>query len=96
MTAQEFNEKYKEYIECREYVGKDGETKKQYFGGLEFDIPEVTEFLDSIFKDLILIPNFTYSQIKMKFGASRFYSSLQSSQLNWLIENEINRIIKNI
>lgn len=65
MTSEEFNEKYKAYIEPG-------------FGeqGLGFDIPEATEFLDKVFQELINIPGFNYSQIKSKFGTSRFYTNL--------------------
>lgn len=83
MTRAEFNEKYKAYIEPG--------FEKQ---GLEFDVPSCTIFLDSIFRDLIMIPGFTYSQIKFKFGMCRFYTNLESSSLTYLIEGKINELTK--
>jgi len=82
MTAQEFNEKYKAYIE-----------KGFEYGPLEFDVPEATEFLDKVFTDLILIPNFTFAQIKVKFNSVRFYSTLKGN-LGHLIEKELKQILK--
>lgn len=78
MTAREFNNKYKDYLEDKFY-------------GLAIDIPTVVEFLDGIFEDLVKIPGFKYSQIKMKFGMARFYSTL-NRELSYLIEDEINLI----
>lgn len=83
MTRDEFNEKYKAFIE----PGFEDQ-------GLEFDIPDVTEYLDKIFEDLIKIPGFYYSQIKVKFGTCRFYTEGISWQLAALIENYINKILK--
>lgn len=80
MTSTEFNEKYKDYLQ-------------EGFYGLNFNNPDVTKFLDNIFQDLITIPGFKYSQIKMKFGSARFYSTLKSG-LQYLIEGEIDKIFK--
>jgi hypothetical protein len=63
MTTDEFNEKYKDYLEEGHY-------------GLDISIPEVTNKLDEIFQGLIKIPGFKYHQIKSKFGTSRFYTNL--------------------
>ena len=60
MTADNFNEKYKQYIPEGWY-------------GLGFDIPVVTEYLDEVLQDLITIPGFELHQIKLKFGGIRFY-----------------------
>ena len=60
MDAKNFNEKYKQYIPEGWY-------------GLEFDIREVTEYLDTIMQDMITIPGFELHQIKLKFGRARFY-----------------------
>jgi hypothetical protein len=61
MTTQEFNQKYKDYLEEGHY-------------GLDIGIPSVIEYLDSIFdKGLVTIPGFKYSQIKLKFHMARFY-----------------------
>lgn len=79
MTAEQFNEKYKEYLE-------------EGFYGLGFDNESVVNYLDDIFKDLILIPGFKYKQIKLKFGTARFYSTL-SSKLQYSIEETINDLV---
>lgn len=94
MTREEFNTKYDAYIERREYVNREGTVIEQKFGGLEFDIPEVTEYLDRIFTGLINIDTeFTYSQIKLKFNRARFYSTLKSS-VCYTIEEEIDKLVK--
>ena len=60
MTQQEFNLKYKQWI-------------PQGWSGLDFDMPQVTEYLDQVMQDLVLIPGFELHQIKMKFDWPRFY-----------------------
>ena len=55
MTANEFNEKYKEYLEEGHY-------------GLDISTPSIIKYLDEMFQDLIKIPGFKYSQIKEKFS----------------------------
>lgn len=95
MTREEFNTKYDKYLERRTYTDKFAQPVEQKFGGLEFDIPEVTEFLDKIFTDFVKIPEFTYYQIKEKFGMTRFYSTLGST-LGFIIEQKIDSIIKNL
>jgi hypothetical protein len=82
MTYNEFNEKYKHYLE------KGFENQ-----GLSFDTPEVTAFLDKVFQDFVKISGFQFSQIKLKFGMPRFYSTLGAT-LGYLVEAEIDRIIK--
>jgi hypothetical protein len=81
MTSDEFNEKYKVFIE----PGFEDQ-------GLEIDIPEVVSMLNDIFSELTLIPGFNYSQIKLKFNMARVYTSLKSS-INTLIEHEIDSIV---
>ena len=87
MTANEFNEKYKPYIPKGWY-------------GLGFDILEVTDYLDGVMEDLIMIPGFELHQVKLKFNMARFYF-----QTNWKdkaleavienkIENKINELVK--
>jgi hypothetical protein len=61
MTTDEFNEKYKDYLETGHY-------------GLDIGIPKVIEYLDEKFQELIKIPGFKYSQIKLKFDYARFYA----------------------
>jgi hypothetical protein len=80
MTSNEFNEKYKNYLKEGHY-------------GLSINNPTIVDFLDSIFKDLTKIPHFKYSQIKMKFGMARFYSTL-TNDMNFLIEDKINQVYK--
>ena len=90
MTATEFNTKYKNYI-------------PEGWDGLQFDILEVTNWLDSIMENgLVNIPGFKLHQIKLKFGMARFYFETDWNS-KWLemnmevgIENEINRIIKRV
>lgn len=80
MNSNEFNEKYKEYLVEGHY-------------GLAIDIPCVVEYLDIKFQELILIPDFKYHQIKLKFNFARFYcepNSIDSSS----IEQKINELVK--
>lgn len=81
MTREVFNAKWKAYIE----EGFEDQ-------GLEFSIPSVTKFLDYIFTDLVWIPGFKYSQIKLKFGMARFYTNL-GMELNNLIEAKIDHLV---
>ena len=75
MTAEEFNKKYREFCE----------SGFEDFGPLEFDILEVTEFLNTLFENILIhIPDFKVAQIKLKFGNTRFYSSL-----NFAVNNMI-------
>ena len=60
MTREEFNLKYKQWI-------------PQGWSGLDFDVPQVTEYLDQVMQDLVLIPGFELHQIKMKFDWPRVY-----------------------
>lgn len=64
MTAREFNEKYKANLEEGHY-------------GLDIHIPSVIEYLNRVFEDLTRIPDFQYSQIKLKFNRARFYTNLK-------------------
>jgi hypothetical protein len=77
MTAEEFNKKYSAYLEERFY-------------GLDIDHPEVVEYLDKEFdKEIVKNPEFQFSQIKMKFGSSRVYTTSDKIS-EW--ETEIDRI----
>ena len=60
MTRDEFNAKYKQWI-------------PQGWSGLDFDVEQVTEYLDQVMQDLVLIPGFELHQIKMKWDWPRFY-----------------------
>ncbi len=79
MTTEEFNKKYSAYLEERFY-------------GLDISHPEVVEYLDKEFKkEIEKNPAFQYSQIKMKFGSSRVYTTSDKSS-EW--EAEIDRIFR--
>lgn len=79
MTSQEFNQKWKNYLETGFY-------------GMAIEDLEVIKYLDSEFsKEVLVNPNFSYSQIKIKFGSSRVYAESDKTHI-W--EKEINRLIK--
>ena len=87
MTQQEFNRKYKQWI-------------PQGWSGLDFDVPQVTEYLDQVMQDLVLIPGFELHQIKLKFNMARFYfeTAWKRKELEGgimiKVEERINAIIK--
>lgn len=87
MTAEEFNEKYKDYLEEGHY-------------GLDIHYPTIVNYLDEIFQDLIKIPGFQYSQIKLKFNKCRLYTNLYeilpkvATLINYQIEKEIDFLIR--
>jgi hypothetical protein len=63
MNAKEFNEKWRDHLEEGHY-------------GLDIDIEEVVEYLDEQFEVIKSeTPDFTYSQIKLKFSMARVYLS---------------------
>lgn len=62
MTAEEFNEKYCDFLEEGHY-------------GLDLHMPEAVQYLDNEFQELIKIPGFSYSQIKSKFSWFCFYAT---------------------
>ena len=82
MTASEFNEKYKEYLEEGHY-------------GLDISTPSIIKYLDEMFQDLIKIPGFKYSQIKEKFSTSRFYTNLYEliGKPGLIINNEVEKTL---
>jgi hypothetical protein len=81
MTSFEFNEKYKDFLEEGHY-------------GLAINIPEVVNYLDKKFQELIQVPGFKYSQIKLKFNVSRFYCEPREID-TYEVEKEIDRLVKN-
>jgi hypothetical protein len=87
MTRQEFNSKYAQWIPA-------------LWDGLDFDMPQVTEYLDQVMQDMILIPGFELHQIKLKFDWPRFYFStdFKDKSLELAIavkvQERINAIIK--
>jgi hypothetical protein len=86
-TAEEFNEKYKEYIEEGHY-------------GMEIGEPSILTYVDQIFNDLIKIPGFQFSQVKTKYGMARVYTNLDDTLpfvgriINQELEEKINFILK--
>ena len=87
MTQQEFNHKYKQWI-------------PQGWSGLDFDVPQVTKYLDAVMQDLVLIPGFELHQIKLKFDWPRFYFTTSFKDkgtelaIAVKIQEQINAIIK--
>ncbi len=86
-TAQEFNEKYKKYLE-------------EGFDGMQIIMPSIIHYVDQIFQDLIKIEGFKFSQIKTKFGMARVYTNLDELMpfagriINQELEEKINFILK--
>lgn len=82
MTTEEFNSKYKDYLEERHY-------------GLAVGDEDFISWLDTKFQEFIKQPGFTYSQIKSKFGKGTFYcEGLSNEQINE-VENKITELCKN-
>ena len=80
MTLDDFNEKYKDYLERGHY-------------GLDIDNPKVIEYLDGKFQQFIKVSGFKFTQIIMKFNFVCFYAIKIDQQINE-VEREILRIIK--
>ena len=86
-TIEEFNEKYKDYIEEDHY-------------GIDINEPSVLAYVDQIFIDLIQIRGFKYQQIKTKYGMARVYTNLDELMpfvgriINQELEEKINFILK--
>ena len=85
MDADEFNQKYKNYIPNGWY-------------GVGFSIPDVTDYLDKEMEDLILIPGFELHQVKLKFNMARFYfqTNWKDKGLEAVIENKIESKINDL
>ena len=87
MTREEFNHKYKQWI-------------PEGWSGLDFDIPQVTEYMDQIMQDMILIPGFELHQIKLKWDWPRFYFTTDFKDkglelaITVKVQERINAIIK--
>jgi hypothetical protein len=80
MTCNEFNEKWKDYLEDRFY-------------GLTINDQNVIDYLDKEFeKEIKVNPSFKYAQIKLKFGMSRVYADSDKTY-EW--EKKINELLKN-
>ena len=80
MTYDEFNIKYSEYLEEGHY-------------GLAIHFENIVSYLDALFQKLILKPNFSYRQIKLKFGYARVYVSGLTEEEVLEIESEIDRLV---
>jgi hypothetical protein len=81
MTTIEFNDKYDAYLEEGHY-------------GLDIEIPEVIQYLDEKFQELVLVPGFSYSQIKLKFNMSRVYMEPYDVINTGEIETRIDEIVR--
>jgi hypothetical protein len=79
MTSNEFNIKWKDYLEEGHY-------------GLAIDDPSFTEWLDGKFQEFTKRPGFSYSQIKSKFGMGRFYCEGLSTEEQLEVEDKISKI----
>ena len=79
MTSEEFNQKYKDFLEEGHY-------------GLALSKPEAIEYLDQVFEELIKIPGFQYSQIKSKWNYFCFYNNGVSAEKTAEIENRLKEI----
>lgn len=81
MTADEFNEKYKDYLEEGHY-------------GLDIDNPTVIAMLDKFFTGWIEDSiDFKYTQIKLKFGTARAYITGVDQKTIETIEKAINILV---
>lgn len=84
-TNKEFNDKYKDHL--------DGV-------GMLLEIPSILAYVDQVFNDLILIPEFKYEQIKTIHGLAKVHTNLQEIMpfagriLEQELEEKINFILK--
>ena len=79
MTSEEFNQKYKDFLEKGHY-------------GLDLHKPEVIEYLNNEFQEFIKIPGFTYSQIKSKFNWFCFYNTGLSVEKTREVEQKLKEL----
>lgn len=85
-TTEEFNDKYKDYLD--------------HESGMVLDVPSVLSYVDQIFQDLIQIPEFKYHQIKTIHGLAVVYTNLEDLMpfagriINQELEEKINFILK--
>lgn len=82
MTCEQFNKKWENYLEPMHY-------------GVDINIVEVLDYLDNEFQNLIKNKNFSYSQIKIKYGACRIYCKGVNPDIVQDIEIQINKILIN-
>jgi hypothetical protein len=79
MTAEEFNEKYKDFLEEGHY-------------GLALRNEKAIKYLDNEFQEFIKIPGFSYSQIKSKFNWFCFYNEGLSREKTTEVEQKLKEI----
>lgn len=80
MTQKQFNQKYGKYLH-------------EGFDGLMFDNPTITTYLDGVFNNFVKqYPNFSYKQIKIKFGHARFYAELPHEE-KFKVESDIDNLL---
>lgn len=81
-TADEFNEKYKNYL-------------TEGFYGLAINDERVVIQLDDLFENVFTkIEGFEYQQIKLKFGRGVFYSNLEGLCIKYMVNGLINNILE--
>ena len=81
MTQEEFDRKYKDFLEEGHY-------------GLAVNDEDFISWLDAKFQEFIKQPGFTYSQIKSKFGRGTFYCEGLSNEQITEVENKITELYK--
>lgn len=81
MTTEQFNTKYKDYLEEGHY-------------GLAINDKGFIQWLDSKFQEYIKQPGFSYSQIKAKFGMGRFYAEGITREQEYEVESKITELCK--
>lgn len=79
MTAEQFNDKYQQYLEEGHY-------------GLDVHNEEFINWLDGKFQEFIKKPGFSYSQIKDKFGMGRFYCEGLTREEESEVEDRISKL----
>lgn len=81
MTAEQFNEKYQDYLEEGHY-------------GLDVHDEDFIKWLDTKFEEFIKRDGFSYSQIKAKFGMGRFYCEGLTDEEETDVEHEITKLYR--
>lgn len=81
MTVEQFDEKYKDYLEDGHY-------------GLAINNEEFINWLDDKFQEFIKQPGFKFSQIKAKFGMGRFYAEGLTDEQILEVEKKITELDK--
>jgi hypothetical protein len=79
MTTQQFNEKYKAFLEEGHY-------------GLALAKPEAITYLDERFQEFTQRPDFKYAQIKAKFNWFCFYADGITMDERTEVENKLKEI----